>query len=136
MKPQTRACVAFILGWLKSGGGMPSVYDHDRVEYVRFTGRVDPDYVMVEHSDGWGVFGRVSVDKEGAQSLHLENQATMKPVELHISGDDFQGCDRDTHGRDTSGIFHGRISGGIIILYDYYDDRQHKYTVEDAAVGD
>jgi hypothetical protein len=123
MKPETRACVAYIAGRLMSDVEFSSVYDQRSAKHFNFSGSVSHSGVDISLESpgtpfGWRVRSERISEDDGTYDFLLDNEPTMKPVELTVDENGrFRGMDRDPQHRFRS--FSGFVQNDLIVIDDY-----------------
>ena len=120
MKPNPRACVAFIAGCLISGQNALSVYDNSRKKYLSISGRLQPESVNIyDHDQECHISGNGN-----SGNFSLYHHGDSHHISLWINGNRFNGYD---HG--TSSHFSGHVSGPLVKIYDHGEGSYFDYSV-------
>ena len=120
MKPNVRACVAYVAGRLISKKSASSVYDYSQSKHVSVDGTVQTSNVDVDDYDRGCHFG----GSGNGKSFDLYDYGDSHHVELTVNGRNFEGYDYGS-----SCHFSGDVSGSDISLYDYGDSSYFNYSV-------
>ena len=120
MKPNIRACVAYVAIRLISGCAASSVYDHARSRSIRIDGAVGPTNVDVYDYDRGAHFGGGGFN--GAFELY--DHGAAHHVELRIEGKTFEGYD---YGEACP--FSGDVNDTTASLYDFAKVSHFDYSV-------
>ena len=120
MKPNVRACVAYVAGSLISGRSSSSVYDYSQGKHISISGSVDARAVNIyDHDQGCNFGGNGS---NGDFSLY--HYGDSHHVSLKIQGNNFNGYD---YGHSCH--FSGTVNAGNISLYDYETGSHFNYSL-------
>ena len=120
MRPNTRACIAYIAGCLVTGKRASSVYDYFQAKHIVFSGTVDQDEVQVyDHDRGCYVSG-----KNTGTSFSLYDYGDQRYVDLALDGPKLQGYDYGTRCH-----YSGEVTGKTISVYDYGESSSFNYSI-------
>ena len=115
MKPNTRACIAYITASLHGANGS-SVYDYSQSKHINISGDVGDQNVNVyDHDRGCHVSGSPDNLYDYGNSAHIQ---------LNVDGSQFSGYDYHT-----SSHYSGDVNGSSVSIYDHETSTHYNYSV-------
>lgn len=104
MKPNVKACVAYIVGRAISGNSSSSVYDYDQGKHINISGSVSSEQINIyDHDRGCHVQGQLT---------NLYDHGVGAHIQIDVNGNQFSGYDYEsgTH-------FSGNVNGNNISMH-------------------
>jgi hypothetical protein len=108
MRPNTRACIAYIAGRLVTGRNASSVYDYSQSKHILVSGTVEESRIQIYDYDRGCHF---SGNRNG-EKFSLYDYGDSHFVDLSLDGAKFKGYDYGT-----SSHFSGEVKGNSISIY-------------------
>ena len=120
MRPNTRACIAYVAVRLVTGRNALSVYDYSQSKHILVSGTVEESRIQIyDHDRGCEFSGNRNGDKF---SLHHYGDSHF--VDLFLDATKFKGYDYGT-----SSPFYGEVTGKSIRVYDYRESSFFNYSI-------
>lgn len=120
MKPNPRACIAYIAGCLIANKKSSHVYDYFQSKYISIGGDIDRQTVNVfDYEQGCYLSGE---GNDGRYSLFHYGDGNY--IDLEIMGNNFEGYDYETGSH-----YSGEVNGDSISLFDFGESSYFNYSL-------
>lgn len=120
MRPNTRACIAYIAGCLVTEKKASSVYDYSQSKHIMVSGNVDQDKVQIYDHDQCCHFS----GKKKGERFSLYHYGDRHFVDFALDGRSLKGYDYGT-----SSSYSGEVRGSSINIYDYGESASFSYGI-------